>query len=236
MLNRRSFVKLGLGSLGLAAASCATSPAPAATPDGAMGGLAEPGAMDEVGAMGEIGEAAPTAPAAKPSLAAPILVVVQLSGGNDGLNTVVPYTEQAYYQSRPTLAIPANQVLPLNDRIGLHPNLKKLKGIWDGGQVAVVQGVGYPNPNRSHFRSMDIWHTAAPATIENYGWLGQYLDIALKDVANPFKAISVGRRSPRRCGRARRRPPRSAISTPSNFGPTRASRLTARRCWPPSAS
>ena len=120
-----------------------------------------------------------------------------MSGGNDGLNTVVPYTEQAYYQSRPTLAIPANQVLPLNDRIGLHPNLKKLKGIWDGGQVALVQGVGYPNPNRSHFRSMDIWHTAAPATIENYGWLGQYLDIALKDGANPFKAISVGASIPK---------------------------------------
>src|SRR5262245_33987091 len=88
-----------------------------------------------------------------------ILVAVQLSGGNDGLNTVIPFADPGYYQLRSSLAIPSAEILPLTDQVGFNPNLSRLKGLYDQGLVAVVQGVGYPNPNRSHFRSMDIWHT-----------------------------------------------------------------------------
>src|SRR5215470_12423499 len=105
-----------------------------------------------------------------------ILVVVQLSGGNDGLNTVVPFGEPEYYELRSSLAVPASTVLPLTDRLGLHPNLQDLKSIYDQGNLAIIQGVGYPNPNRSHFRSMDIWQSARPDTFERSGWLGRYLD------------------------------------------------------------
>src|SRR5262245_4880206 len=89
-----------------------------------------------------------------------ILVVLQLSGGNDGINTVIPFADPNYSTLRPSLGFATNDVLHLTDSIGLNPNLAKLKALYDQGKVAVVQGVGYPNPNRSHFRSMDIWHSA----------------------------------------------------------------------------
>jgi len=109
---------------------------------------------------------------------ASILVVVQLSGGNDGLNTVVPFADDLYAKARPTLRLPADQTLKLSDQLGLHPAFAPLRGEYDAGRMAIVQNVGYPNPNRSHFRSMEIWHTAAddtkPREIE--GWLGKYFD------------------------------------------------------------
>ena len=111
-----------------------------------------------------------------------ILVIVQLSGGNDGINTVVPYSDDNYQRNRKVLRIGDNEVHKLNDRIGLHPAMSGLKGLYDEGLLGVVQGVGYPNPNRSHFESMDIWHTAGVYR-ENEshggrmtGWLGRYLD------------------------------------------------------------
>jgi uncharacterized protein (DUF1501 family) len=106
-----------------------------------------------------------------------ILVVVQLSGGNDGLNTVVPYGLDAYYKARPSLGIAAQNVLKLKevDGIGLHPQMAGIKELYDNGQCAIIQGVGYPNPNRSHFKSMDIWHTADTTATGN-GWLGRYFD------------------------------------------------------------
>src|SRR5271170_5583984 len=88
-----------------------------------------------------------------------ILVVVQLSGGNDGLNTVIPYGEDYYHRARPTLGHDARSVIRLTDYLGLHPNLTSFKELYDEGRLSIVQGVGYPNPNRSHFRSMDIWQT-----------------------------------------------------------------------------
>jgi len=107
----------------------------------------------------------------------PILVVVQLGGGNDGLNTVVPFAHDEYYRARPSLAVPQSSVLRATDELGFHPNLKPLKALYDGGQLAVVQGVGYPNPNRSHFRSMEIWHTADPTGVgPRTGWLGRLFD------------------------------------------------------------
>jgi uncharacterized protein (DUF1501 family) len=88
------------------------------------------------------------------------LVIVQLSGGNDGLNTVVPFRNDIYYRERPTIGIASEKVLKLNDEIGFNPALEALKGLYDDGLVTVVNNVGYPNPDRSHFRSMDIWQTA----------------------------------------------------------------------------
>lgn len=105
-----------------------------------------------------------------------LLVMVQLNGGNDGLNTVIPYSDGIYYSARPKLAVPAKDVLPLNGQLGLHPKLAGFKRLYDAGKLAIVQGVGYPNANRSHFRSTDIWMTANPETVEKTGWLGKYLD------------------------------------------------------------
>lgn len=105
-----------------------------------------------------------------------ILVVVQLSGGNDGLNTVVPFNDPLYAVNRPTLALQQSAVLKLNDSMGLNPLMTAMKSRYDLGQVGVIQNVGYPNPNRSHFRSMDIWQTAQPDTVGDSGWLGRYID------------------------------------------------------------
>src|SRR5262245_21942844 len=91
-----------------------------------------------------------------------ILVIVQLSGGNDGLNTVVPYGDDAYHRNRPQIAHDGKNVLKIDDYLGLHQNLTPLKELFDDGRMSIIQGVGYPNPNRSHFRSMDIWHSANP--------------------------------------------------------------------------
>jgi uncharacterized protein (DUF1501 family) len=125
-----------------------------------------------------------------------ILVIVQLSGGNDGLNMVIPYADDAYHRVRPGLAHNPDTVLKINSYMGLHPNLAPLKSLYDDGRMAVVQGVGYPNPNRSHFRSMDIWHSAAPE-IEHptSGWLGRYFDNSCSGV-DPHVGISIGETMP----------------------------------------
>jgi uncharacterized protein (DUF1501 family) len=103
-----------------------------------------------------------------------VLVVIQLSGGNDGLNTVVPYADELYAKNRTALRVTPDQVLKVDDAIGLHPNLAGLGRLLEAGQLSVLQGIGYPNPSRSHFRSMDIWHTASLAEkLPNEGWLGR---------------------------------------------------------------
>ncbi|WP_282122643.1 DUF1501 domain-containing protein [Algibacter mikhailovii] len=117
------------------------------------------------------------------------LVIIQLSGGNDGLNTVVPYRNDIYYKERPNLAIPKSDVIKLNDELGLHPSLTPLKRLYDNGHLSVINNVGYPNPVRSHFRSMDIWQTASDSdTFSQSGWLGRYLDNYGKQ---PYSAIEV---------------------------------------------
>jgi uncharacterized protein (DUF1501 family) len=121
-----------------------------------------------------------------------VLVAVQLSGGNDGLNTLIPFADAGYYQMRSSLAIPTTDVLTLTDSVGLHPKLTGLKTLYDQGLVAAIQGVGYPNPNRSHFRSMDIWHTGRPDIIERTGWLGRYLDACQCGQDQPLPAVSAG--------------------------------------------
>ena len=108
-----------------------------------------------------------------------VLVVIQLSGGNDGLNTVIPYEDAAYYQLRPTLGIPPGEVLKISELIGFHPALAPLEKLYREGFLSIVNNVGYPNPDRSHFRSMDIWHTASDSSAYwTTGWLGRYLDHA----------------------------------------------------------
>ena len=103
----------------------------------------------------------------------PVLVVLQLSGGNDALNTFIPYSDPLYYDNRPKVRIPEDQVLPLDNFVGFHPAMGPLKALYDEGKVAVIQGIGYPKPSRSHFRSMDIWHTCEPEKIGTEGWLGR---------------------------------------------------------------
>jgi uncharacterized protein (DUF1501 family) len=120
-----------------------------------------------------IAAAAADSPSASPSDR--ILVLVQLAGGNDGLNTVIPYQDGAYHDARPTLRQDQG-VLTLNNQVGLHPNLKGLKASWDAGRLAIVQGVGYPSPNLSHFASMSIWETATIQGGFGDGWLGRYLN------------------------------------------------------------
>ncbi len=121
---------------------------------------------------------AKTARAADPLRDGRVLVVVQLDGGNDALNTVVPHADPQYVKLRPTLKIAAKNVVKINDEVGLHPSLKPLDGLLQKGQLAVIPGVTYPNPNRSHFRSMAIWQTAKfdPEEHKGYGWLGRALD------------------------------------------------------------
>jgi len=121
----------------------------------------------------------------------PILVILQLAGGNDGLNTVIPFENDAYFRARPTLAIPKSKVLRLSDGFGLHPKLTGLKSLHDDGHLAVVHGVGYPNPNRSHFRSTEIWQTASDANkTEKHGWLGRYFDSCCEGT-DPAIGISI---------------------------------------------
>lgn len=121
------------------------------------------------------------------------LVVVQLSGGNDGLNTLVPYTNGAYYAARPSIAVGKADVLPVSADVGFNPSLKPLMKLWDSGEVALVQGVGYPNPNRSHFESMAIWHSANPDLDANRdGWIGR---IAQK-YGDPFCATNFRSSTP----------------------------------------
>jgi uncharacterized protein (DUF1501 family) len=131
-----------------------------------------------------------TARAVTPETDASILVVLQLSGGNDGLNTVVPFGNDLYYKARPTIGIAKDSTLKLNDEIGLHPSLAPLKSEFDAGHMAIIQNTGYPNPNRSHFRSMEIWHTAADADGPSLssGWLGRYFDAQCAG-ADPHAAI-----------------------------------------------
>jgi uncharacterized protein (DUF1501 family) len=124
-----------------------------------------------------------------------VLVVIQMSGGNDGLNTVVPYTDDAYQRARPTIAIDPKSVLAINDRIGWNPALAGLGELYKNGHVALLQGVGYPDPNLSHFEATQIWETASPVRPQQYGWLGRYLDRRYPQGANPpspFESVALG--------------------------------------------
>ena len=128
------------------------------------------------------------------------LVVIQLSGGNDCLNTIVPYNDGSYYDFRPSVRIEQETVLPLNDKLGFNPNMGPIKRLWDEGKVALINGIGYPSPNRSHFRSMDIWHTAEPEKIANEGWLGRAIRELDPKAENVLTGVNFGRGLPRALG------------------------------------
>jgi uncharacterized protein (DUF1501 family) len=127
-----------------------------------------------------------------------VLLVIQMGGGNDGLNTVIPYSDDVYHRVRPGIAVTETSVLKIDDRIGLNPALAPLDDLFKDGRVAIVQGVGYPNPNRSHFEATQIWETASPENPVTNGWLGRYLDATYKqsaafgDPAHIFSAVTLG--------------------------------------------
>ena len=122
-----------------------------------------------------------------------VLVLIQLAGGNDGLNTLIPYGDSSYYKARPGIGIPKNQVLRINDYIGLHPRLAGLKELYDEGNLAIVQGVGYPQTDRSHFRSMDIWQSAQPQNqAPRDGWLGRALEWQFDHQPERAEGLTLG--------------------------------------------
>ena len=126
----------------------------------------------------------------------PILVVIQLAGGNDGLNTIIPCEDDLYFKARPTIGIPKSQVVTLDQGIGLHPSLLPLKALYETGSLAIVQGVGYPNPNRSHFRSTEIWQTASDSNQTlTKGWLGRYFDNCCRG-EDPTVGVVLGEQLP----------------------------------------
>ena len=130
------------------------------------------------------------------------LVVIELNGGNDALNTIVPFNNSLYYDHRPGIGIPQQDVLPLGfkgeaGKFGLNPNMPAVKDLWDRGELAIINGIGYPQPNRSHFRSRDIWYTAEPETIATEGWLGAAIrDLDAKG-ENVLTGVNFGRGLPR---------------------------------------
>ena len=128
------------------------------------------------------------------------LVVMQLSGGNDYLNTVVPYGDDEYYDFRKTVHIAQDSVLPIDSTYGFNPHLGPIKRLFDEGKVAVINGIGYDNPNRSHFRSMDIWHTALPDEIGTEGWLGRVIREIDPKGENVLTGVNFGRGLPRALG------------------------------------
>ncbi len=125
------------------------------------------------------------------------LVVVQLSGGNDALNTIIPYGDGLYYDNRPFVNIPQDRVLKVDDHIGFNPSMAPLKRLYDQGKLAVINGIGYPEPNRSHFRAMDIWHTAEPTEVVNEGWLGRTIRELDPKGENVLTGVNFGRGLPR---------------------------------------
>ncbi|MGB6206305.1 DUF1501 domain-containing protein, partial [Mycobacterium sp.] len=162
-LNRRKFLiaSAGLGAAGLVSGACAIS---------------WPDLMRE----------AKQRPLAEGS---GVLVILTLYGGNDGINTVIPYADNAYHDARPELAYAPGDVIALDGQLGLNPALKGLAQQWNNRKLAIVRGVSYPQPDHSHFRSMDIWQTASPAEPVRTGWIGRWLDATGDD---PLRAVNVG--------------------------------------------
>ena len=127
----------------------------------------------------------------------PVLIVVQLTGGNDYMNTVVPYGDPLYRDNRSTVGVAEDEVLPIDGRYGFNPVLAPLKELYDDGRVAVMNGIGYPDPNRSHFRAMDIWHTCEPQRVATEGWLGKVIQDIDPHGKNVLTGVNFGRGLPR---------------------------------------
>jgi len=127
----------------------------------------------------------------------PVLAILSLSGGNDGLNTVILRNNGLYRDARPTLGIPEDQIIPINDELGFHPTMAPLKKFWDAGKLAIFLGVGYDTPSYSHFRSMDIWHTCEPDTVGTEGWMGRSIKAMDPNNENVLTGVNFGRGLPR---------------------------------------
>jgi uncharacterized protein (DUF1501 family) len=127
----------------------------------------------------------------------PVLVVLQLTGGNDYMNTVIPYADPRYRDNRPAVGVPEDQIIALTDKIGLHPTMGPIKNLYDQGKVAIIHGVGYANSPRSHFRSMDIWHTCEPDKLGTEGWLGRAARDIDPNKENVVTTVSFGPSLPR---------------------------------------
>jgi len=169
-MKRRSFGKLGIGT-------CAGLAIGTGQPGGWLQALAGELALQDD----------------RSSMSDRILVVIQLSGGNDGLNTVVPYRDELYAKARPKLGIPTSQVIKLNDDLGLHPSLRAIENQFSEDRFSIIQGVGYPSPNRSHFESMDIWHSCHPKKDRSQsGWLGRWLTEQSTNATSDSPAIHLG--------------------------------------------
>ena len=171
---RRQFLQNGLAFVGL--------------------GLAMPTFLMRAAQAADPQAAGPLSAALPPIPGGKILVVIEMSGGNDGLNTVIPYTDLGYAKARPGIGVPERDLVKLTNAVGLHPNLGALKPLYDKGQLAVVTGVGYPHPNRSHFQSMDVWQTGNPSVDvrERTGWLARYFDKDGHFNGNPLSGITLG--------------------------------------------
>jgi len=146
----------------------------------------------------------------------PVLVVLQLTGANDYLNTVIPYTNPFYRDNRPKIGIPANQVLPIDDQLGFHPAMGPFKALYDQGKVAVIHGIGYENSPRSHFRSMDIWHTCEPEKTGTEGWAGRVIRDLDPRGENVLKGVNIGQGLPRAL--ALRGVPVTSVSSLESYG------------------
>ena len=127
----------------------------------------------------------------------PVLAVVTLAGGNDCLNTVIPYTDPHYRDRRPNVGIPEDQIVPFTDKLGFHPSFAPLKKYWDEGKMAIILGTGYPNGTMSHFRSMDVWATCEPVELVMDGWLGRTIQALDPNVENVLTGVNFGRGLPR---------------------------------------
>ena len=146
----------------------------------------------------------------------PVLAVFSLSGGNDFLNTVIPYTDPLYRDYRPSLAIADDQVIPLNDKLAFHPAMGALKKYWDEGKLAIILGVGYPHPSLSHFRSMDIWATCEPDELGLTGWLGSLIQDIDPTAENVLTGVNFGRGLPR--SMAKEGVPVASVGDLSSYG------------------
>ena len=146
----------------------------------------------------------------------PVLAVFSLSGGNDFLNTVIPYTDPLYRDYRPSLAIADDQVIPLNDKLAFHPAMGALKEYWDEGKLAIILGVGYPHPSLSHFRSMDIWATCEPDELGLTGWLGSVIQDIDPTAENVLTGVNFGRGLPR--SMAKEGVPVASVGDLSSYG------------------
>ena len=147
---------------------------------------------------------------------APVFVVVQLTGGNDFMNTVIPYNRQVYYDNRPLVGIPQGQALPIDDTLAFHPEMSAFKDLYDRGMVGIVQGIGYPNSSRSHFRGIDIWHTCTPHEVSTVGWVGRTLKEIDPEGENPLTGINFGVGLPR--AMAMPGVPVTSVSNLDNYG------------------